>query len=124
MNTFIVRSITGILFVAVMLTCFLRPLAMVLLFTLITGMTIWEFTGLVNAREDVNTNRFICTASGVFLFIAIAGYCWGIVNASVFIPYLLTIVYLFISELYTGSKNPLNERQAWMGGRPWERGPS
>ncbi|MBR2204681.1 MAG: phosphatidate cytidylyltransferase [Prevotella sp.] len=109
MNTFIVRSITGILFVAVMLTCFLRPLAMVLLFTLITGMTIWEFTGLVNAREDVNTNRFICTASGVFLFIAIAGYCWGIVNASVFIPYLLTIVYLFISELYTNSKNPLND---------------
>lgn len=109
MKTFIVRSITGILFVAIMLTCFLRPLTMVLIFTAITGTTIWEFTGLVNNRENVSINRFICSASGVFLFISIAGYCWGIVNASVFIPYLLTVVYLFISELYTGSKDPIHD---------------
>ena len=48
MRNFIVRAITGVLFVAVLVCSFLRPQAMVLLFALITGLTIWEFTGLVN----------------------------------------------------------------------------
>ena len=34
MRNLIVRSITGVLFVAIMVTCFLKPLAMVLLFAL------------------------------------------------------------------------------------------
>ncbi len=109
MNNFIVRAVTGILFVAVMVTCFLKPMAMIALFILITGMTIWEFTGLVNEREGISVNRFICTVAGVFLFIAIAGFCWGIVPSSVFIPYLLTIVYLFVSGLYTRNEDPVND---------------
>ena len=39
----IVRSITGVLFVAVMVAGFLNPRAMILLFTLITGLTMWEY---------------------------------------------------------------------------------
>ena len=61
MKNFIIRTITGIIFVAAIVSCFLRPEAMVLLFSIITGMTVWEFTGLVNEREDVNVNRFIST---------------------------------------------------------------
>ena len=63
MNNFIVRTITGILFVAVVVCSFLRPQAMVLLFALITGLTIWEFTGLVNDREKVTVNRLISTVA-------------------------------------------------------------
>ena len=81
---------------------------MVGLFALITGMTIWEFSGLVNATEDVEINRFITTAAGVYFFLAIAGFCSGLTPSAVFIPYLLTIVYLFISELYLKKKNPLH----------------
>lgn len=108
MKNFITRTITGVLFVAVMLTCFIKPMAMVLLFALITGMTIWEFTGLVNDCEDIQVNRFICTAAGVFLFIAMAGFCSEATPSSVFIPYLLTVVYLFVSELFTHASNPIN----------------
>ena len=75
MNNFIVRTITAVIFVVAIVTCFLNPRAMVMLFALVTGMTIWEFTGLVNEhRVAVTVNRFICTAAGVFLFIAMAGY--------------------------------------------------
>lgn len=106
----IVRSITGILFVAIMVTGILfRPEAMILLFAFITGMTIWEYTGLVNEVEDVTVNRFISTAAGVYLFLAFAGYCAGMVPSAAFIPYLLTIVYLFVSELYLQQKNPVND---------------
>ena len=102
MKNFIIRTITGILFVAIMVTgiC-LRGDAMILLFALITGLTLWEFTGLVNEHvADTTVNRFITTAAGVYLFLAFAGYCTGIVPPAVFIPYLLTLIYLFISELY------------------------
>ena len=111
MKNFITRTITGILFVAIMVTgiC-LRGDAMILLFTLITGLTLWEFTGLVNEHvADTTVNRFITTAAGVYLFLAFAGYCTGIVPPSVFIPYLLTLIYLFISELYLKQKNPIQD---------------
>ena len=108
MKNLIVRTITGVLFVAAIVTCFLRPEAMILLFALVTGLTIWEFTGIVNDIEGVTTNRLITTVAGVYLFFSIAGYCSGIVPSAVFIPYLLTIVYLFIAELYTNAPNPIN----------------
>jgi len=111
MKNFIVRAITGILFVAVMVTgiCF-RGDAMILLFALITGLTLWEYTGLVNQHvKETNVNRFISTAAGVYLFLAFAGYCTDLVPSAAFIPYLLTVVYLLISELYLLQKNPVQD---------------
>jgi len=106
----IVRAITGVLFVAVMVAGFLDPTAMVALFALITGLSLWEYTGLVNNVDGVRVNRLITTVAGVYFFLAVAGMRMGITNSIViFVPYLLTIVYLFISELYTGNKNAIND---------------
>lgn len=107
MKNLITRSITGVLFVAIMVVCFLRPEAMILLFAHITGLTVWEFCGLANRKAGVTVNRFITTAAGVYLFLAVAGFCSGITPAAVFVPYLLTVVYLFVSELYAKGKNPV-----------------
>ncbi|MDO4171968.1 MAG: phosphatidate cytidylyltransferase [Prevotellaceae bacterium] len=109
MRNFIVRAVTGILFVAVVICCFLTPLSLILLFAVVTGATIWEFTGLVNNREHVHTNRFISTAAGVFLFLAVAGYCSGMTPSSVFIPYLITIIYLLVSGLFTRAADPVHD---------------
>ena len=108
MKNLITRSITGVIFVAIVVTCFLRPEAMILVFALVTGLTVWEYTGLIDAHTDGSVNRFITTAAGVYLFFAMAGYCSGITPPAVFIPYLLTVVYLFISELYLAAPNPIN----------------
>ena len=106
----VIRSITGVLFVVCMVSCFLNPRAMVILFALITGLSIWEYCGLVNQKENVTVNRFISTVAGVYFFLAVAGFRMGIVgNFVVFVPYLLTILYLFISELYTGNKDAIND---------------
>lgn len=109
MKNFITRAITGVLFVAIVVTCFLKGTSMILLFALVTGMTIWEFTGLVNNRENVKTNRFISTVAGVYFFLSVAGYCSGMTHSAVFIPYLITIVYLFVSELYTKNEDAIND---------------
>lgn len=104
----ITRSITGVLFVAIIVTCFMCPEGMIAVFALVTGLTVWEYTGLVNRIDGVTVNRFISTAAGVYLFFAVAGFCSGITPSAVFIPYLLSVIYLFISELYTESKNAIN----------------
>jgi len=109
MKNFIVRTITGVIFVAAIVISFSNPLAMVFLFALVTGMTIWEFCGLVNEREGVQVNRFISTVAGVYLFLAMAGHCSGRVDSdTVFIPYLITIIYLMVAELYLKAKDPIN----------------
>ena len=108
MKNFIVRTITGIFFVAAIVVGFLNPQAMVALFALVTGLTIWEFTGLVNDRPYISINRFICTVSGVYLFVTMAGYNSGMTPATVFIPYLVSIIYLLVAELYLQAKDPIN----------------
>lgn len=110
MKNLMARAITGVLFVAAIVVCFLNPLAMAFLFAIVTGLTVWEFTGLVNNREGVDTNRFICTVAGVYLFLAIMGFTSGQTPSTVFIPYLITIIYLLIAELYAKNPDPL---QTW-----------
>lgn len=110
MKNLIVRSITGIFFVAAIVVCFMKPFAMEFLFALITGLSIWEYCGLVNNVKGVQVNRLISTIAGVYFFLAVGGFCSGIVpTAAVFIPYLLTVVYLFISELYAKTENAIND---------------
>jgi phosphatidate cytidylyltransferase len=108
MKNFIVRTITGVFFVAAIVVSFLNPLAMVFLFALVTGLTIWEFCGLVNERPYVQVNQFISTVAGMYLFLAMAGHCSGRTPDTVFIPYLITIIYLLIAELYLNAKDPIN----------------
>ena len=113
-----VRAFTGVLFVTIMVTCFFQPVAMVFLFALITCLSLWEYSGLVNNIEDVTINRFISTVAGVYLFLAISTINSGFVQTNaVFMPYLLTIIYLFVSELYTKNKNAIHDLSYTMLGQ-------
>ena len=108
MSNFLVRTVTGIFFVAAVVVSFIDTLAMTFLFALVTGMTVWEFTGLVNRRENVDTNRLICTVAGVYFFVAVVGFCSGLTPSAVFIPYLITIIYLLVAELYAKNPDPVS----------------
>ena len=109
MKNFIVRTITAVFFVAAIVSCFLRPEAMIFLFALVTGMTIWEFTGLVNDRNRVSVNQMISTVAGVYFFLAMAGFCSGITPPSIFVPYLVTLIYLMVAELYLKQEDPIHD---------------
>ena len=108
MKNLIARTITGIFFVATIVIGFLNPTAMTLLFALITALSVWEFTGLVNMRPGVSINRFICTAAGVYFFFAMVVFSSDLTPSTVFIPYLVTLIYLLISELYAKAEDPIN----------------
>ncbi|MBR1593380.1 MAG: phosphatidate cytidylyltransferase [Alloprevotella sp.] len=108
MNETIKRLLTGTAFVVVMVGgILLSPITFVLLFALITGLSLWEFSTLVNRHAGASVNRLINTVGGVYLFLAFAAYVSGYQGSEVFYPYLVTLIYLPISELYLQKPDPL-----------------
>ena len=47
--------------------------------------------------------------AAVYWFLAMVGFCSGLTPPTVFIPYLVTLVYLLIAELYTKAEDPVND---------------
>lgn len=108
MNNMLLRALTGAVFVIVLVGGILySPLSFVGLFALITALTVWEFSTNVNRHAGASVNRIINTVAAVYLFMAMAGYCADYVPSRAFIPYLLSIVYLLVSELYLQKPDPL-----------------
>lgn len=109
MKNFIQRAITGIIFVAVLIGCIIgSPFSFGILFAIISGMATYEFCNLVNKQEDVDINRNICTLGSVFLFFCFFYYGINPTDTGIFIPYLILLVYLMISELYLKKSNPIH----------------
>lgn len=107
-SNFLQRAITGVLFVAILVGCILfNPLSFGALFVVISGLTIYEFGHLVNNIEGVSINKTITMLGGAYLFLAIMGFCIDASDSKIFIPYLLLILYLMISELYLKKDNPM-----------------
>ena len=109
LKNLIVRALTGIVFVAIMVTSIINPLRLTCLFLIITGAAMWEYTGLVNKIEGVKVNRFISTVAGAYFFCAVTALQVNMVTGFiVFVPYVLTLIYLFVAELYLQNKNPMH----------------
>lgn len=109
MKNFIQRAITGIIFVAVLVGCIVcSPLTFGALFCLVSALATWEFCTLVNVQEGVSVNRGICTLGSVFLFLCFFFNGMNPSGTGIFIPYLVILVYLFVSELYLNKPLPIH----------------
>ena len=109
MKNFIQRTITGLIFVAVLIGCMIGgPLSFGLLFCIISALATAEFCNLMNQQEGVRVNRNICVLGSVALFLCFFYYGMSPAQTGIFIPYLAIIIYLMICELYLKKKNPLN----------------
>ena len=108
-SNFIKRAITGVLFVAILVGCILyTSFSFGILFIIISALTIYEFGQLVNMRADgVNVNKTIIMLGGAYLFLAVMGFCIDAADSKIFIPYVLLLLYLMISELYLKKENPV-----------------
>lgn len=108
MNNFIKRTLTGIIFVAVLVGSILySPTTFNLLFALITGLAVWEFGTLINQSGQATISRPVCGLGGVSLFLAISGINQGMFGSEAFAPYLLILIYLLVAELYLRRPNPI-----------------
>lgn len=107
-NNFLQRTITGILFVGILVGCILySPLAFGALFVIISALTVREFGHLVNQTGEVSVNKTINMLGGAYLFLAFMAFCIDVADSNVFIPYLALLIYLMVSELYLKKKNPV-----------------
>lgn len=104
-----IRTATGIAFVVVIVACILwKSTTFTLLFTAVTGLCVREFCLIMKEQKSIQLNTTVCVISGMYFFLAMSGFCSGKMSSAIFIPYLLSIVYLLVSELYLRSPNTLN----------------
>ena len=109
MKNLIIRALTGIIFVVVLISAiYIHPIFFLILFCIITGLTLWEFGGLVKHYENANLQRTVNVLGGVYLFIATFVYANGLTDGKIFLPYLLFIMLTMIAELYYKAPNPIN----------------
>lgn len=102
------RSVTGILFVVVMVGCILAgPIPFAVLFALITALAVREFSSLANAYGGVRVNVAITSLGGAYLFLGAMACCTLASDARVFLPYVALLLYLLVSELYLKRKDPV-----------------
>jgi len=107
-NNFKQRTITGALFVAILVGCILYdPLSFGALFVLISALTVREFGHLLNETQGVGINKTITMLGGAYLFLSFMGFCIDAADSKIFIPYLVLLLYLMISELYLKKEHPI-----------------
>ena len=107
-NNFLQRTVTGLLFVAVLVGCILYgPLSFSILFAVICALSVHEFARLVNRDGQVSVNKLMVTLSGVYLFLAMFAFRTYVAGAEVFLPYVGLLLYLMITELYLKKENPI-----------------
>lgn len=109
MKNFIIRALTGIAIVAVQVLCtYLSPISLAALFLLLTALAVNEFLGLLIKKGKVRIGRPLIVAGSCYLFFAVWLNC--LTEASLltlFLPYLLFIIFCCVRELYNDEGNPI-----------------
>lgn len=109
MKNLIKRAFTGIIFVGVLAgAIYFSPYTFGTVFTLVTGLLLWEFYGLAERHTQAKPRRLIGSIGGAYLFLATFLYAHGLGGSVVFLPYLLYLMYIFIGELYYKAPNPIH----------------
>lgn len=110
LRSFIQRTITALILVAVMVAAILcGPYAFAAFFILLVMGILWEFYGLINGLAEINIYRPLhCFGGGLIFFCA---FCVTshLTSNWVFQLYVLYMMAMFISRLYSKQKNPLRE---------------
>lgn len=109
LRNLIIRALTGLIFVIVIVgAIWYSPYTYFALFCLITGASVWELYGLLYANETNLIKRSTHVLGGVYLFASTFMYRYGIAGDDIFLPYILFVLILLITELYYKAENPIS----------------
>ena len=101
MKNFIIRAVTGVLFVAVLVGCILfNSLSFGVLFLVLSAMTVIEYGQLINKYTDAHVNIYITALGAGYLFMAFMSYNTFMASASVFLPYLLLLLFVILGFFF------------------------
>lgn len=107
-NNFILRALTGIVFVVVLAgSILLGPYTFTLLFTLICALSVHEFARLINQSGEARVSALLTGLCGAFLVLGLWGFCTNSAGSYILLPYPALLLYLIIRELYLKQANPM-----------------
>lgn len=108
MSNFATRAITGVIFVLVIIGAIVSsPYAFIGLFTLIAALMLIEFYQLMNKHQGVQIQLPVHVTGGIILFVSMALYSMGVVNAQILLLYLAYLIFMWVAELYGKRPEPI-----------------
>ena len=111
MKNLIIRTLTGAVYVLLLVGCTVySPVSAFFFFAVVAAATLWEFGTLMNTHLEARMPRPINAMAGVVLVAAV--WLSAIASpqtAQMFALYGLLMLYIIISGLYRHSKNPLQD---------------
>lgn len=118
MNNFITRTLSGLLFVAIVIgSILINPYAFALVFLIITGWAVFEFHKLTNQQESVRVQPFAGLVGGIILFVTSFLFASGAVRYPAYSVYGLYIVAVLIAGLFFPVKNQLHNWTYFLTGQ-------
>lgn len=110
MKSFITRTITALILVAVMIWAIMAgPYSFVVFFSLLLFGILWEFYNLINVSREVHIFRPLHSLGGALLFVLMFLDASHLAPSTVLLCYVFYLMILFISRLYTRQQNPIRE---------------
>lgn len=107
MKSLIQRTLTGILFVAVIVAAIcIHPLLFAAVFSVVVGCIIYEYYR-ISEYEGASWQRRLGIFAGMYLLVASSLYAGQYVGSIIYVPYLLMVLVLLVSGLYARSTNPV-----------------
>lgn len=107
LKTLITRTITGILFVAILIGGILyHPLSFVVVFALIEFLSLNEFFKFCRRSQSSSQTIY---GSLVGLYVFVSGFLWHYMQGGQLLSFLIfpLLVFLFVWELYRNKKHPM-----------------
>ncbi len=107
MNKILKRSLTGAIFVLVLVGSILfHPISFGLLFAFIIVLGMNEFYSLIKTKKSIHPQKYLGILFGVLLFSATFLHARNYLNSSLFILIIPALAGLFLVELYRNKPNP------------------
>lgn len=110
MKNIITRAISGTVYV-LLITCsiLIGRYGYLAVFSLITGLALWEFYQLIEKNTDAKINKPLCTIGGLFLFITGFLYFSGLFPVKYTALWFLVMIIVLIRELFIKGENAIRD---------------
>lgn len=109
MNNFVKRTLSGFLFVTLIVgSILISKYFFAVFFALVCGWAVREFHKLSNKQQNVNVDLIVALIGGILLFASSFVYASDIWRNSSFSIYGIYVVFVLILELYRKQTNPVH----------------
>ena len=109
MNNFLQRTLSGFFFVLIIIgSISWNPYSFAVVFTLITGWSVYEFHKLTNQQHQVHVMTLMSVLGAVILFVTSFLFATGTIIYPGFSLYGLYLVLVLVIELYRKKDNPVH----------------